>query len=176
MIAAHYYLNYNEDPYTLARKVKETMTVTVRNAHQIAHQEEVNSFTMFHMFSGDILPLNQFLKIYENKSLETMLAMRDNGHIDRDANGNDITDLNYLKHRRRECKEKGIPFDSEKELQFFRDNWNKKPQGRKPKGQETRKAISFRLQPSTIALIREAADTYGISQSDVIENLVNIGR
>lgn len=44
--------------------------------------------------------------------------------------------------------------------------------GRPPKGKETRKAVTFRLQPSTISLIREAATSSGISQSDLIESLV----
>lgn len=44
--------------------------------------------------------------------------------------------------------------------------------GRPPKGKETRKAVTFRLQPATISLIREAAITNGISQSDLIESLV----
>ena len=47
-----------------------------------------------------------------------------------------------------------------------------KSTGRPPKGKETRKAVTFRLQPSTIALIQEAAVASGISQSDLIESLV----
>lgn len=47
-----------------------------------------------------------------------------------------------------------------------------KSNGRPPKGMETRKAVTFRLQPSTIALIREVATASGISQSDLIESLV----
>ena len=47
-----------------------------------------------------------------------------------------------------------------------------KPKGRKPKGKETRKAVTFRMQPATISLIREAAISIGISQSDLIESLV----
>ena len=47
-----------------------------------------------------------------------------------------------------------------------------KSTGRKPKGKETRKAVTFRLQPATISLIREAASASGISQSDLIESLV----
>ena len=47
-----------------------------------------------------------------------------------------------------------------------------KIKGRKPKGKETRKAVSFLLQPATISLIREAAVASGISQSDLIESLV----
>lgn len=49
---------------------------------------------------------------------------------------------------------------------------NEQTKGRKPKGKETRKAVTFRLQPSTISLIREAASASGISQSDIIESLV----
>lgn len=48
----------------------------------------------------------------------------------------------------------------------------KKSNGRRPKGKETRKAVTFRLQPATISLIREAAVSNGISQSDLIESLV----
>ena len=59
----------------------------------------------------------------ENKSFETMVAWRENGHICRDHNGKDITELNYLKHRRRECKEKGIEFDANAELKWFREQW-----------------------------------------------------
>ena len=47
-----------------------------------------------------------------------------------------------------------------------------KSPGRPPKGKETRKAVTFRLQPATISLIREAAVASGISQSDLIESLV----
>jgi hypothetical protein len=61
---AHYYISYNENPKTLARKVRETMTVTVSNAHQKAHQEEVNEDTMFHLFGGKAMPLSQFLEEY----------------------------------------------------------------------------------------------------------------
>lgn len=49
---------------------------------------------------------------------------------------------------------------------------NNQPKGRKPKGKETRKAVTFRLQPSTISIIREAAVSIGISQSDLIERIV----
>lgn len=44
-----------------------------------------------------------------------------------------------------------------------------KSNGRPPKGKETRKAVTFRLQPATIALIRATASERGISQSDLIE-------
>ena len=60
-----------------------------------------------------------------NNSFDTMVSWRNNGHIDRDSNGKDITELNYLKHRRRECKEKGIPFDANAELEWFRSEWKK---------------------------------------------------
>lgn len=46
------------------------------------------------------------------------------------------------------------------------------PKGRKPKGRETRKAVTFRLQPATIESVREAAANNGISMSDLIEELV----
>ena len=48
-----------------------------------------------------------------------------------------------------------------------------KSTGRKPKGKETRKAVTFRLQPSTINTIKKLALCYDISQSDVIEGLVD---
>lgn len=44
-----------------------------------------------------------------------------------------------------------------------------KIKGRKPKGAETRKAVTFRLQPSTIETIRMRAAERGISQSDFVE-------
>lgn len=47
-----------------------------------------------------------------------------------------------------------------------------KSHGRHPKGKETRKAVTFRLQPSTIERIKDLALGYDISQSDVIEGLV----
>ena len=47
-----------------------------------------------------------------------------------------------------------------------------KSTGRPPKGKETRKAVTFRLQPATIESIREASANYGISMSDLIEELV----
>lgn len=43
--------------------------------------------------------------------------------------------------------------------------------GRPPKGDETRKAVTYRLQPSTINAIRLAAARMGISQSDYVEKL-----
>jgi len=46
-----------------------------------------------------------------------------------------------------------------------------KSQGRPPKGKENRKAVTFRLQPATIATIRQCATDRGISQSDLIEDL-----
>ena len=49
---------------------------------------------------------------------------------------------------------------------------NNKSTGRKPKGKETRKAVTFRLQPATIATIRKCATNLGISQSDLVESLV----
>lgn len=48
----------------------------------------------------------------------------------------------------------------------------KKSKGRKPKGAETRKAVTFRLQPSTMEWIRYTAEGMGMSQSDLIERLV----
>jgi hypothetical protein len=62
----------------------------------------------------------------ENASFEALVAARKNGHVDRDHNGKDISYLNYLKHRRRECKEKGIPYNAEEELKWFRNNWEEK--------------------------------------------------
>lgn len=55
-----------------------------------------------------------------------MVAARKNGHVDRDHNGKDISYLNYFKHRRRECKEKGIPYNAEEELKWFLNNWEEK--------------------------------------------------
>jgi hypothetical protein len=46
-----------------------------------------------------------------------------------------------------------------------------KSHGRPPKGKENRKAVTFRLQPATIATIRQCATDRGISQSDLIEDL-----
>lgn len=43
--------------------------------------------------------------------------------------------------------------------------------GRPPKGDETRKAVTYRLQPSTINAIRMAAARLGVSQSDYVEKL-----
>lgn len=45
------------------------------------------------------------------------------------------------------------------------------PNGRPTKGNEKRKAVSFRLQPATIATIKQCATDRGISQSDLIEDL-----
>lgn len=47
----------------------------------------------------------------------------------------------------------------------------RKQQGRPPKGEETRKAVTFRLQPATIETIRQCAAERGISQSDLIEDM-----
>lgn len=47
-----------------------------------------------------------------------------------------------------------------------------KSKGRPPKGKENRKAVTFRLQPATIAAIRQCATDRGISQSDLIEDMV----
>lgn len=47
-----------------------------------------------------------------------------------------------------------------------------KPKGRKPKGKETRKAVSFRLQPETAAFIKQWAADLGCSQSDLIEDWI----
>ena len=44
--------------------------------------------------------------------------------------------------------------------------------GRNPKGAETRKAVSFRLQPSTIEKLKGAAKDLGCSQSDLIEDWI----
>ena len=46
------------------------------------------------------------------------------------------------------------------------------PNGRPTKGNEKRKAVTFRLQPATIATIRKCATNRGISQSDLVESLV----
>ena len=46
------------------------------------------------------------------------------------------------------------------------------PNGRPPKGDEKRKGITFRLQPSTIESIRKAAAENKCSQSDIIETIV----
>jgi hypothetical protein len=49
-----------------------------------------------------------------------------------------------------------------------------KSNGRPPKGKETRKAGTFRLQPATIDTIRQCATDRGISQSDLIEDLATL--
>ncbi len=46
------------------------------------------------------------------------------------------------------------------------------PSGRPTKGNEKRKAVSFRLQPSSISAIRLAAARMGFSQSDYVEYLL----
>ncbi len=46
------------------------------------------------------------------------------------------------------------------------------PNGRPPKGDEKRKGVAFRLQPSTIEKIRKAAADNKCSQSDIIEAMV----
>jgi hypothetical protein len=45
--------------------------------------------------------------------------------------------------------------------------------GRPPKGKETLKAVTFRLQPSTKEKIEVAAILEGCSQSDIIEKMVH---
>lgn len=47
------------------------------------------------------------------------------------------------------------------------------PNGRPIKGDEKRKGVTFRLQPSTIEKIRKAAEENNCSQSDLIEALVS---
>ena len=49
----------------------------------------------------------------------------------------------------------------------------KKSKGRPTKGKETRKAVTFRLQPSTKEKIEVAAIIEGCSQSDIIEKMVH---
>lgn len=46
------------------------------------------------------------------------------------------------------------------------------PQGRPFKGDEKRKAVTFRLQPKTIDRIRYLATDGGISQSDIVEDAI----
>lgn len=48
----------------------------------------------------------------------------------------------------------------------------RKQQGRPPKGDETRKAVTFRLQPKTIDRIRTIARETGCSMCDLIEDMV----
>ena len=47
-----------------------------------------------------------------------------------------------------------------------------KSPGRKPKCKETRKAVTFRLQPSVIDRIRTVAADTGCSMGDLIEDMV----
>ena len=47
-----------------------------------------------------------------------------------------------------------------------------KSKGRKPKGAETRKAVTFRLQPSIIDRIRTISADTGCSMADLIEDMV----
>ena len=63
-MVTHYHLDYNENPKMLASKVKATGMVTIRGRHTKAHQEQVNESTMFHLFSGEVLPLAQFIETY----------------------------------------------------------------------------------------------------------------
>lgn len=51
-----------------------------------------------------------------------------------------------------------------------------KSPGRKPKGTETRKAVTFRLQPSTIENIKKMAAENGVSQSDFIEKIAEVAQ
>ena len=44
--------------------------------------------------------------------------------------------------------------------------------GRHTKGNEKRKAVSFRLQPETAAFIKQRAADLGCSQSDLIEDWI----
>ena len=47
-----------------------------------------------------------------------------------------------------------------------------KPQGRKPKSGETRKAVTFRLPPATAEKIKKAAADFNISQSDMLIKII----
>lgn len=47
-----------------------------------------------------------------------------------------------------------------------------KSPGRHPKGKETRKAVTFRLQPAIIDRIRTVAADTGCSMGDLIEDMV----
>lgn len=47
-----------------------------------------------------------------------------------------------------------------------------KSKGRKPKGKETRKAVTFRLQPAIIDRIRTISADTGCSMADIIEDMV----
>lgn len=46
------------------------------------------------------------------------------------------------------------------------------PNGRPTKGNEKRKAVTFRLQPKTIDRIRTISTDYGCSMADLIEDMV----
>ena len=54
-----------------------------------------------------------------NESFKCLLQARCSGYVNRDHNGNDISYLNYLKLRRRECTAKGLFFDVEREEKAY---------------------------------------------------------
>ena len=53
---------------------------------------------------------------------------------------------------------------------------NTTSKGRRPKGKETRKPVTFRLQPSTIENIKKMAAENGMSQSDFIEKIAEVAQ
>lgn len=51
-------------------------------------------------------------------------------------------------------------------------NHTNNPNGRPTKGDEKRKCVTFRLQPSTAYFIKQWASDIGCSQSDLIEDWI----
>lgn len=57
-----YRLNYNENPYKLAKRIARKGTVQVCSHLVRLHEEEINEDTVFELFDGRKMKLNDFME------------------------------------------------------------------------------------------------------------------
>ena len=78
-VVAHYYVDYNQDPYKLAQRIARKGTVSVNSRHQRMHEENVNEDTVFHVYNDGVYKYNDFMTKYGVQDSQKVQDTWDNG-------------------------------------------------------------------------------------------------
>lgn len=76
---AHYYVRYNQDPYKLAKRIKERGTVPNYSRHSRLHEDDVADYTVFHVFNDGDYKYNDFMNKYgvnDSKTIKNNKTMK----------------------------------------------------------------------------------------------------
>jgi len=162
-----YRLRYNQNPTTLAKKIIKEGTVTVFSEHVKRHEEPVTDEMRIELPTGERLTLAEFLDRFGGYTYYEVMV-----RFEGSDGWESICRCDTMEQANEEIEhQKTIEDDGDCEYTVMERHTNN-PNGRPTKGEEPRKACTYRLQPSTAEMVRKAAEERGCSQSDLIEDIV----